>query len=310
LLVGVSLSGLELNAGKLPGKEATDYVYPDDGTMAYFASHGVNCIRLPILWERLQPDLNGALAASALSDLDRAVSDARAHDMRLIVDIHDYGRWRDKVVGRDIPASAFAGFWAALSKHINGLPGGDTVIFGLMNEPHDLDAASWRDAEQAAITAVRKTGARNLILASGADWDGAHSVVADGNAALLSDLHDPGHRMAIELHQYLDGDSSGTSPTCVGPAEAKARLQSATSWLRSRHLHGFLGEFGASATPACLASLDALLDTVDHQPDVWIGWTYWAAGPWWGNYMFSVQPRQGQDAPQMRVLARHMVVNP
>jgi len=24
--------------------------------------------------------------------------------------------------------------------------------------------------------------------------------------------------------------------------------------------------------------------------DVWVGWTWWAAGPWWGSYMFSVEP--------------------
>jgi hypothetical protein len=30
---------------------------------------------------------------------------------------------------------------------------------------------------------------------------------------------------------------------------------------------------------------------------VWNGWTWWAAGPWWGNYIFSVEPNaDGSDA--------------
>jgi endoglucanase len=33
-----------------------------------------------------------------------------------------------------------------------------------------------------------------------------------------------------------------------------------------------------------------------------IGGTYWAAGPWWGDYPLSVEPRKGKDRPQMEVL--------
>ena len=36
-----------------------------------------------------------------------------------------------------------------------------------------------------------------------------------------------------------------------------------------------------------------------------IGGTYWAAGPWWGNYPLSVEPRNGQDRPQMAVLLKY-----
>ena len=306
MLTGVSLSGAELNANALPGKQGTDYVYPDAQTMHYFASRGANCIRLPVLWERLQPALGGDLSTAELAYLDKAISDAQANGERVIVDIHDYGRWRGRVVGSNVPASAFSSFWSDLSRHINLLPNGGSVIFGLMNEPHDIGALQWHKAEQDAMDAIRENGSRNLVLASGADWDGAHSVVSDGNASLLQTLTDRTGNFAIELHQYLDGDSSGTSADCVTPADAQARLRPATAWLRANHLHGFLGEFAASSTPACLASLDAMLTLLDRNKDVWIGWTDWAGGPWWGHYMFSVQPQDGRDAPQMSVLARHM----
>jgi endoglucanase len=36
---------------------------------------------------------------------------------------------------------------------------------------------------------------------------------------------------------------------------------------------------------------------------VWQGWTWWAAGPWWGGYMFSIEPTNGTtDKPQMKVI--------
>jgi endoglucanase len=36
--------------------------------------------------------------------------------------------------------------------------------------------------------------------------------------------------------------------------------------------------------------------------DVWIGGAYWAAGQWWGDYMFSIEPKDNRDRPQLEVL--------
>jgi Ca2+-binding RTX toxin-like protein len=38
----------------------------------------------------------------------------------------------------------------------------------------------------------------------------------------------------------------------------------------------------------------------------WQGVTYWAGGPWWGNYMFSIEPQNGVDKPQMTILVQHL----
>jgi endoglucanase len=39
---------------------------------------------------------------------------------------------------------------------------------------------------------------------------------------------------------------------------------------------------------------------------IWRGWTYWAAGSWWGTYPMSVEPLHGQDAPQIDVLKKYL----
>jgi hypothetical protein len=49
------------------------------------------------------------------------------------------------------------------------------------------------------------------------------------------------------MHQYLDSDGSGTSPTCVSPTIGAERLQAATQWLQQNNLKGFLGELGAGS---------------------------------------------------------------
>jgi hypothetical protein len=46
---------------------------------------------------------------------------------------------------------------------------------------------------------------------------------------------------------------------------------------------------------------------------VWLGWTWWAAGPWWGNYQFTLEPTNlGQpsqaDRPAMPLLRSHIAI--
>ncbi len=311
-LRGVNLSGAELGSGSLPGREGTDYIYPDTATLKYFAGHGMTVVRLPVLWERLQPTLGYALDIAELAHVDDTIARARALGLRVIVDIHDYGMWRGRAVGSAaVPRAAFAGFWALLARHFRTAPGAGAVIFGLMNEPHDIEATAWAGDEQAAIDAIRQTGAGNLILVSGVGWDGAHNFLSgDGygtpNALALAPLRDPGGNFAFEVHQYLDDAFSGTHADCLDPTRARQTLMPVTDWLRQQHARGFLGEFAATGDARCLASLNAMLDVLDKNHDVWMGWTYWAGGPWWGNYMFSVQPRNGSDRPQMGVLLRHL----
>jgi hypothetical protein len=78
-----------------------------------------------------------------------------------------------------------------------------------------------------------------------------------------------------------------------------------TDWCRARGYKGWLEEFGAANNSTALAALDDMLVYMADNSDVWGGWSYWAAGDWWGGYMFSVQPSGGTDKPQMPTLLAH-----
>ncbi len=306
LLAGVSFSGAEINAGKPGARAGFDYVYPSAAEIGWAAGHGMTAIRLPVLWERLQPRLDGPLDPAELARVSGVVALAKARGMSVILDLHDYGAYQGREVGTATPDAAFADLWRRLAGYARSQP---TLILGLMNEPHTMKPAQWRASAETGLRAVRAAGARNLVLVSGADWDGAHSWTSGGgasNAAAMNSLADPSGPIAFEMHQYFDSDSSGTHPDCVPPARAVASLEPAPAWLEHGHRHGFLGEFGAAASPGCLATLNAVLGFLDRHRDAWIGWTYWAAGPWWGNYMFSVEPASGRERPQMAILQRHL----
>lgn len=302
---GVNLAGAEYGEGI--GTYGKDYIYPSEKTVAYFAAKGMDTIRLPFKWERLQPQLGARLDGAELQRLRDAVTLIRKHGMRIVLDPHNYAYYGGKQIGsRDVPSFAFAEFWARLSVEFAGEK---DVVFGLMNEPHDIAASDWLVAANAAIRAIRTVGANNLVLVPGTAWTGAHSWAADrpggSNATVMLGIEDPANNYAYEFHQYLDSDYSGTHTACDKAENAAAALLQVTDWLKTNGKRGFLGEFGAAANPQCLDGLENMLDVVAANGDVWLGWTYWAAGDWWpADEPMNVQPTADGDRRQLQVLTK------
>jgi endoglucanase len=307
-IMGINLASAEFAPTKLPGVHGKDYIYPTANTVEPFVRMGMNAVRIPILWERLQPEPMGALDPKELARLDKSVQ-AMGNIRTIIIDVHNYGRYRGRPLNDAEGARLLSDLWSRLASRYRSSP---NVAFGMMNEPYGIRATQWRAVASATIRAIRATGARNLVLVPGTRWTGAHSWGAGGpesNAAAFSDFRDPGGNFAFELHQYLDGNSSGTSRQCVDETVGSRRLREVTRWLRAKRARGVLAEFGASDSPTCLAALSDMLRFMSTNSDVWLGWTYWAGGDWWGGYPFSIQPgKGGVDKPQARVLQRYLMM--
>jgi endoglucanase len=48
--------------------------------------------------------------------------------------------------------------------------------------------------------------------------------------------------------------------------------------LKRNNKKGFLGEFGGANNPTCEAAIYDMLNYMQANRDVWLGWTWWAAG--------------------------------
>lgn len=295
---GVNLSGAEF--GGRDGVVDQQYTYPSDKIVGYFRSKRMNTVRLPFLWERLQPALGQPLAEAELGRVKNAVAMMRKAGMQVILDPHNYATYNDEQIGsRIVSVEDFADFWKRLA---TAFANEDGVSFGLMNEPHDMPARNWLPSANAAIAAIRQAGAKNLILVPGTNWTGAHSWEAS-NAAVMLGVTDPGNNYAFEVHQYLDSDFSGTHPACTRADDAVAALKSMTTWLRDNDKRGFLGEFGGSGEAECLTGLAGMVAVVNDAKDVWTGWTYWVAGDWWpASEINNITPTKDGDRPQLASL--------
>lgn len=321
---GVNLAGAEFGS-RAKNVYGQHYIYPNNTEVDYYVSKGMNTFRVPFKWELMQPTLNGPLDAAELNRLKSFVDYATSRGAHVVLDPHNYARYDGTVIDSgDVTNAAFADFWSRLAAEFKG---NDKVIFGLMNEPHGIQAgdfasgaARWANSAQQAINAIRAAGATNLIFVPGTSWSGAHSWSSSGNAAALLSITDPLDNYAFEVHQYLDDNSAGDDTGIVDVNIGVQRLIGFTQWLKDNGRRGFLGEFAvANSTigdaPAQIGdeALENMLDYMEANDDVWLGWTWWAGGPWWGEYMFTPEPtnlgkpNQGPDRPVMSVLQPHLV---
>ncbi len=116
----------------------------------------------------------------------------------------------------------------------------------------------------------------------------------------MINITDPGNNFSYEVHQYLDSDGSGTHPDFLSVSDSVATLSGFTAWLKANNRTAFLGEIGVTSAPGALADLSAMLQYMHANSDQWTGFSYWTAGAWYPqNYMFSVEPQNGQPTPQM-----------
>ena len=301
-MIGINLSGAEFGNGSRYGY---DYIYPSSSDIKYYAEKGVEFVRLPVRWERLQPTLGGALDQSEVGRLKQFLADAQAAGVKVLVDLHNYGGyWDNKIGGNVVSVDQFASFWSKLASEIKDSPA--LAGYDLMNEPHGFpDWASWPRAAQAAVDAIRKLDMTHDIYVEGDQYASASNWTA---ANPLLDIKDPANKLVYEAHVYFDRWGSGTSFGTVAEEGVSLnvgaeRIANFVSWLKEHNARGFIGEFAVPNTdPAWLVVLDNFLKELDKQG---LSSAYWGGGPWWGDYPLSPRASDGSDRAQMAVLERY-----
>jgi endoglucanase len=307
---GVCMSGGEwYDPTKTPNPVyGSDFVYPTAQEFSYFKSKGMNIFRLCFLWETIQPKPLQTLDPMQLGYLKTSVEAATNQGLIVILDPHNYARYYGNVIGTSqVPNAYFSDFWRQMALAFKDNP---NVWFGLVNEPHDIPAQQWLSAANDAIAAIRSTGATNMITVPGIAWTGAGSWFdtwygGTPNAAFMLGVQDPDNNWVYEIHSYLDSDSSGTHVDVVSATIGVERLQKLTVWLRQNHKTAILGETAAGNTDLGHQAIENELNYMEANHDVWQGWLWWAAGSRWGTYMYSLEPNNGQDQPQMAWLTAH-----
>lgn len=332
--VGVNLAGAEFAPRTLPGVEGKNFGWPTEKGLDYWKSKGVKLIRLPFLWERLQPTLNGDFDPTYFDGLKRSVKLMADRDMVVILDLHNYAKYRGAVLGSDeLPMAAFADVWRRLATEFKEKP--YVRGFGLMNEPAKCD---WLSASQIAIDAIRTVDKTTPIYVAN-DYPGWYASHIKGDVAAWADeklripdpkaLRDPSDKIRWELHMYMDHDNSGTyrktyaeeiarkdGPGArVSPELGVQRVKPFVEWLKKHNVRGLVGEYSVPAgddiDPRWMVTLE---NAAKYMHANCLPSTYWAGGEYWTRGSITVigangwkpdSPRAREDRPQLLTILKY-----
>lgn len=297
--VGVNLAGAEFKM--IGGK----WHWPNQTNASYYLKKGFNIFRVPFIWNRLQPKLDGPLDEVAVLGLDQLVRFITSTGAVIVLDAHNYGR-RDGVeigkLGSPVSPAAFADFWRRVARRYRS---NDLVWYNLMNEPHDQDAMLNLQVQNAACAAIRRAGARSKVLFSGTGWSGARSWASSSNGKLMLDAKDAGNNFAFDVHQYLGRAHIGRELN-KAPGIGQRIMSLVYDWAREHKKHMFLGEFSISKDPLSMAEVEAMMKYMFERPDVFVGATYFAGGGTWGRNPASSDPIDGVDKPHTEMMRKYL----
>ncbi|KAI0030213.1 endoglucanase [Vararia minispora EC-137] len=293
---GVNTAGYDFSVATNGSFTGTG-VNPPTSQFAHFASQGANIFRIP--WQLMTPTLGGTIDPTFFARYDATVQSALSApgSPYVIVDVHNYARWNGGIIAQGGPTNnQFTSLWSQLAQKYANNP---KVIFGIMNEPHDLDVPTWANTVQLAVNAIRSAGAtENVLLLPGSSYTSAQAFPTEAGPYLLK-VTDPGNtdtsKLVFDVHKYLDSDNSGTHADCV--TNNVNVLTTLVSWLKSNgNRQALLSETGGGNTSSCETDVGQELAYIKQNSDSIVGFVMWAAGAFDTTYTLTLTPNpDGSD---------------
>ncbi|PVF91269.1 glycoside hydrolase [Serendipita vermifera] len=197
----------------------------------------------------MTPTLGGTINSSFFSRYDATVKAALGTGA-----YHNYARWNGQIINQGGPTiTQYTSIWSQVAaKYASN----NKIIFGIMNEPHDLPSiAPWVSAVQAIVNAIRSAGATSqIILIPGSPCSSAAALPTEAGPSTVSKLllgvTDPADstesKLVFDVHKYLDVDNSGTHDECV--TDNLSIFQTLVNWLKQNNRQAILSETGGGHT--------------------------------------------------------------
>ena len=227
-------------------------------------------------------DAKDKLSPAFLSRVDWIMKHATAAGLSVILDEHEYEECSDDVA---MCRRRLAAFWTQVAPRYKDAP--PTVLFELLNEPHDkLDADTWNALFPDILAIVRKSNPTRRVVIGPTQWNNFSQLATlklpenDRNILVTFHYYDPfpfTHQGAPWVPDMLKVKDVTWSP------EQRAKIAEdfgkVAEWSRQTGREILLGEFGAydeSGTPMAMraAYTEAVAREAERHGFAWAYWQF------------------------------------
>ncbi len=220
------------------------------------AKAGFRTVRLPIRWSAHALEKPPyTIDPSFLARVDRAVTAAKAQNLTLILDLHNYDELNTQP---DAHAPRFLALWKQIAEHYKDEP--PSILFELCNEPcKALDAGRWNILVAGTLAVIRPSNPDRTIVVGPVQWNSLEKlpalVLPENDTHLLVTVHhyDPFH-FTHQGASWVQGSDAWMGTRWTGSDADKAPIDAAfdklAAWSQAAGRPVFVGEFGAYSKSA------------------------------------------------------------
>lgn len=262
------------------------------GQMKHFAEDdGLNVFRISATWQFVTNNtVDGKLDELNWGSYNKVIDACLVTGAYCMIDMHNFARYNGGIIGQGgVDDDVFVNLWVQIAKYYEK---NDKIIFGLMNEPHDLDVNIWAQTCQKVVTGIRKAGATSqMILLPGTNFASVGTYVSSGSADALAAITNPDKStdlLYFDVHKYLDINNSGSHVLCT--TDNVQAFEDFATWLRDNKRQAIISETGASMDPSCMTDFCAQNKAISANSDVYIGFVGWGAGSFDTTYILTLTP--------------------
>jgi endoglucanase len=302
---GIAMSGLEDSQGIVNPVFEKDYTKNPESNYIKVQNTGFSHVKLAFDWQALEPTLNEPFNPEYLNHIKEQVATAKRHNLKVVLDMHNFGRRggeeKGQVIGKQISVEQFADTWARLSNEFQNEDG--IIAYNLMTEPFEMPVpttpqnyltnSTATQMYQKAVDVIRSQGDKKTLIVQLDQWASIANFTANYGSDPKPWISDPENNIMYEVHHYFDKDRSGyykgegTTPKTTFE-EIRDEATPYLEWCKRNNIKAYIGEIGIPNTPAwqiMLAKYLTFIKTYD------ANWTYWTMGvEGWYNSPTGVAP--------------------
>ncbi|MBN1607140.1 MAG: glycoside hydrolase family 5 protein [Polyangiaceae bacterium] len=205
------------------------------GDFPFIAQRGFDHVRIPIRFSgHALSSAPYTIDAAFFARIDTVLDQATAASLAVIVDMHAYDEMASNPSGE---RERFLALWSQIAARYKDRP--DDVAFELLNEPNTELDSMWNDVAAAAITTVRATNPRRLLVVDTVFWADPAKLSAltlpnDANLLVAVHLYEP-KLFSFQGKSWIGEEYMTTGVIFPGPPSTPitpVAAASAASWAK------------------------------------------------------------------------------